>query len=59
MNILIAHWQDILAIWGALVLIASIVVKITPSQHDNEILDSVVKFVSKWLNWVSVVNPNK
>ncbi len=49
-----AHWADILAIYGAAVALATIIVKITPSQKDDAILAKIVKF----LNWFSTVNPN-
>ncbi len=40
---------------GALVIAASAIVKLTPSQADDNILAKIVKV----LDWLSVVNPNK
>jgi hypothetical protein len=48
-----AHWADLLAIYGAAVALATIVVKITPSQRDDAILAKIVQF----FNWFSTVNP--
>lgn len=48
-----AHWSDILAVWGALVAAATVIVKLTPSQADDAILAKVVKIA----DWFSVVNP--
>ena len=43
-----------LAVIGALVTAATIIVKITPSQEDNKILAKIITF----LDFFSVVNPN-
>jgi hypothetical protein len=40
---------------GALVTAATVIVKLTPSQTDDNILAKIVKV----LDWLSVVNPNK
>lgn len=40
-----AHGADLLAIWGALVALASLVVKLTPSTKDDEILGKIIKAV--------------
>ncbi len=40
---------------GALVIAATAIVKLTPSQADDNILAKIVKV----LDWLSVVNPNK
>lgn len=45
---------DIFAIIGGIVTIASVIVKITPSQKD----DSVLEFIIKILDVFSVFNPN-
>jgi len=45
--------EQILAIWGALVLLATLIVKLTPTTKDDEILAKVVKFFDNF----SVVNP--
>ena len=36
------NWQDILAIIGGVVTIASVIVKLTPTQKDDTILDKVI-----------------
>lgn len=53
MNFILNHWQDGLAILGALVAAATVIVKITPSQKDDSVLAKVVGV----LNWLSTVNP--
>jgi hypothetical protein len=55
MTWLIAHYQDLLAIVGAIVTVASLIVKLTPSQND----DAVVAKIVGLLNYFSVVNPKK
>jgi hypothetical protein len=50
-----AHWADLLAVYGALVLLATAIVKVTPSTKDDEILAKVVKF----FDFFSTVNPKK
>ncbi len=49
-----AHWTDILAIWGGLVAVATVIVKLTPSQKDDAWLAWIVKVLDNF----SVVNPN-
>ena len=36
------NWKDILAIIGGVVSVASVVVKLTPTQKDDTILDKVI-----------------
>lgn len=50
-----ANWVNIFAIYGAVVALASAIVKATPSQSDDAILAKVVKV----LDWVSTVAPKK
>lgn len=40
---------DIAVIYTGIVLIASIIVKLTPTIKDNEILLKIIKFLSKWV----------
>lgn len=49
------HWTDILAIYGAVVALATVVVKLTPTQKD----DSVLAWVIKVVDYFSTVNPKK
>lgn len=39
------NWQDILAIIGGVVTIASVVVKLTPTQKDDTILGKVISIL--------------
>lgn len=41
-----AHWKDILAIIGGVVTVASIIVKLTPTQKDDNILAKVIKILA-------------
>lgn len=54
-NWITAHWADILAIYGAVVAMATVIVKLTPTVKDDEILGKVIKA----LDFVSTVNPKK
>jgi hypothetical protein len=49
------NYTEIFAAIGALVSAASIIVKLTPSTRDDEILGKVIAV----LNYFSVVNPKK
>lgn len=46
------HYDEILAIIGGIVSIATIITKITPSKRDDEILAKIVNILSK----LSIVN---
>lgn len=46
------HYNDILAIIGGIVSIATIIVKLTPSTKDDEILNKVINVLSK----LSIIN---
>ena len=46
------HYDDILAIIGGIVSIATIIVKLTPSTKDDEILNKIINVLSK----LSIVN---
>ena len=41
----IAHWKDILAVYGAVVAICSTIVKLTPSQKDDNVWAKILKFL--------------
>lgn len=49
------HWQELGTAYLSLVGFASIVVKLTPTQKDDEVLGKIIGFVSKWL----ALNPEK
>lgn len=38
------HWQDILAIYGGLVAISTIIVKWTKTDKDDKILNKIIAF---------------
>lgn len=39
------HWNDILAVYGAVVAICTVVVKYTPTQKDDDILAKIIKIL--------------
>ena len=41
-----ANWVEVVAVIGGLVTVASIIVKWTPTQKDDEILAQIRKFLS-------------
>lgn len=53
MDFIVNHWSDFLAIIGAAVTLATLIVHLTPSQKDDDLLAKVVKVV----NFLSVINP--
>ncbi len=48
------HGKDILAIIGAVVTVASLIVKLTPTQKDDDVLASVIKGLAA----LSLFNPD-
>ena len=52
MTFLKLHYDDILAIIGGIVSIATIIVKLTPSTKDDEILNKIINVLSK----LSIIN---
>lgn len=40
------HSVDMLAIWGAVLTIATIVVKLTPSKTDDKVLEVILKILN-------------
>lgn len=51
MSWLVEHWETIFAIWGMLVAFCTAIVKLTPTQKDDNILAKIVK----WADVFSVV----
>lgn len=49
-----AHWKDVLAIIGAVVTAASLIVKLTPTQKDDNILAKIIKVLAA----LSLYNPD-
>ena len=48
------HWKDILAIIGGIVTVASLIVKLTPSQKDDNILAKIIKILAA----IGIFNPD-
>lgn len=48
------HWQDVLAIIGGVVSVATIIVKLTPTQKDDAVLGKIIAVLSA----LSLVNTN-
>lgn len=44
-NWILEHWADLLAIYGGVVAVATVIVRLTPSTKDNEILDKIIKIL--------------
>lgn len=53
-NWLQQNWKDVLAIIGGIVTTASIIVKLTPTQKDNNILAKIIKVLSA----LGIFNPD-
>lgn len=53
-NWLQANWKDVLAIIGGVVTVASIIVKLTPTQKDDAVLAKVIKVLAA----LSLFNPD-
>lgn len=48
------HWKDILAVIGGIVTVASIIVKLTPTQKDDTVLEKIIKILAA----LSLFNPD-
>ena len=46
------HWDELLAIIGGVVSVASIIVKLTPTTKDDNVLNTIIKILAKF----SIVN---
>lgn len=40
------HWQDVLAIIGGVVSVATLIVKLTPTQKDDAVLGKIIAVLS-------------
>ena len=49
-----ANWDSILAVIGGVVSVATIIVKLTPTQKDDNVLATIIKILSIF----SLVNPD-
>lgn len=45
LNWIMEHWDDILAIYGGVVAICTVIVKLTPSTKDDAILGKIILFL--------------
>lgn len=48
-NWIVAHIDDIIAIYLGLVGVASIIVKLTPTLKDDTILKSIIRFIGRYI----------
>lgn len=51
MNWLLENWENLFAAWGILVALCTAIVKLTPTQKDDNLLAKIVK----WADVFSVV----
>lgn len=54
MTWIMEHWKDILAVIGGVVTVASIIVKLTPTQKDDNVLAKIIKILAA----LSLYNPD-
>jgi hypothetical protein len=47
MDWILAHWDELAMAWAAAVTLASIVVKLTPSQQDDQVLAAARRLVER------------
>lgn len=53
-----AHWLDITNIIAGIIATASIIVKLTPTLKDDNILLGIIKFLSKYIALNRTVDDN-
>ena len=51
-NFIQNHYDELLAIIGGVVSIATIIVKLTPTDKDNRVLEKIINFLAKF----SIIN---
>lgn len=44
-----AHWPEIIQGYLAIIGLASVIVKLTPTLKDDDALKAVIKFIGKWI----------
>ena len=44
-NWILVHWKDILAVYGGIVIVCSTIVKLTPTQKDDNVWAKIVKIL--------------
>lgn len=42
---IIEHWDDLLAVYGGVVVVCSTIIKLTPTTKDDSVWDKIVKFL--------------
>lgn len=55
MDWIVQHWKDVLAVIGAAVSLATLIVALTPTPKDDAILAKIIKFLSA----IGLLNPDK
>lgn len=48
-NYIQTHWADLAAIYLSVVGAASVIVKLTPTLKDDDVLKNVIRFVGKYI----------
>ena len=48
LNFIVEHYDEILAIIGGIVSIASIIILITPNKTDEKVFYTIINFISKF-----------
>ncbi len=54
MEWIVQHWKDVLAVIGGVVTVASLIVKLTPTQKDDNVLAKIIKFLAA----IGIFNPD-
>lgn len=49
-----SHWEEVLQLVGGVVAVATLIVKLTPTQKDDSVLGQVIKILAAF----SLVNPD-
>jgi len=44
-----SNWANIIELWLKIIGVASIIVKITPSLKDDDVLKNIIRFAGKYL----------
>lgn len=44
-----SHWSDIVAIYLQVIGLASIIVKLTPTLKDDDVLKGIIRFLGKYI----------
>lgn len=48
-NWFVAHWDEIIEVYLAVVGLASVIVKLTPTLSDDNILKGTIRFIGKFI----------